>query len=1039
MDSDKIAELRHYLRSKTKENNEFFEKIISYASMLLRLRTDAEDRYKKNRHLAYKSKGALPLGWKKIKEIVNPENEAPEENVITQIARKNTRDIELVISNLRKVLIRKRQNVRVSNVQEVDAQCLRWLIRQPGRNVAEKAGTKQRIMAVVRSENFNTLENRVLKELLICLQSYSYKYLRVYENRFQSHKTIKTVKHLIKLCEEGLSLPVMENVLRLKGVPKPNYVLRQDRLYSKIWKAYQLVIKYTKLIESLAKREKLLFNTIDCLREYLTKYDSKKIKYYCPIWFNPIGIKYSEYIDKPCLYNELTENETRLRNVSSKIEKESELVVVDLTGRFARQNILVLGSHTNAKPYLQDFGRPNYEDSQSKNWYTLEKILQEKNVDLLKQYFEQLYGIKKGKFWIILIPDNWDAKWQEQIIRAAKNATRLSRDNIYLLWRSIAAILGVISENDYLISGSKVSVIDLQRGTEGMIYKLQTVRQNGKTLPQRKSYERHKDNYIKIHETIVSTDKNSELLLYGNRKSFFNKNDIERYLRNTNDSNLTIFLGEKFNLLKPEFKDEIKNKFINQKIVFDDSSSMGLAEKGARYFNEQRLLGNITYYDELEELSLVVQRNDETVDFSILVKADEQFPGGNVYNQDEHIRINDVVLGAYEERADFYLCMGPHSPVAKLKHLTQPFEYPPTITQQLSLIPKMTPGQGMAIVEVRADFLKKPITLDFIENMKDTKKTVASIERDMDRSFPPDTPDVCADRYLWLDVDDYITDYICGNIEADGKWFAKAIAMYTQNTLPANASPLDILKRKNVFGNEKGRELPVHDFNYDDLFDRLVYDFEHHRSLDIGGIKANVIRLIAWTYQSDNPKFAEVKKNVLDRIHRYAYKKPLLTPPLNQEYTLCANLCSTPEEWLKCFDSIMNAIDPLVDRAPIRYIRLLYNLLQFHSSFLKETELYKSSECWVMMKMLIDRLKCETAPITQNSILKAMLYLLRCRRFDNKEFLMKNKQSERYEYVIKNVKLSRFDGSTLNLAENFLKYLDGKGKIDGLPQDGFQE
>lgn len=135
----------------------------------------------------------------------------------------------------------------------------------------------------------------------------------------------------------------------------------------------------------------------------------------------------------------------------------------------------------------------------------------------------------------------------------------------------------------------------------------------------------------------------------------------------------------------------------------------------------------------------------------------------------------------------------------------------------------------------------------------------------------------------------------------------------------------------------------------------------------------------------------------------------------------------------------MNAIDPLVDRAPIRYIRLLYNLLQFHSSFLKETELYKSSECWVMMKMLIDRLKCETAPITQNSILKAMLYLLRCRRFDNKEFLMKNKQSERYEYVIKNVKLSRFDGSTLNLAENFLKYLDGKGKIDGLPQDGFQE
>ena len=62
----------------------------------------------------------------------------------------------------RRILRRVHQHVPLSRVQEIDRRTMTWLIRQPGRTVAEQAGDQQRIKAVVREENFNTLENRVL-------------------------------------------------------------------------------------------------------------------------------------------------------------------------------------------------------------------------------------------------------------------------------------------------------------------------------------------------------------------------------------------------------------------------------------------------------------------------------------------------------------------------------------------------------------------------------------------------------------------------------------------------------------------------------------------------------------------------------------------------------------------------------------------------------------------------------------------------------------------------------------------------------------
>jgi hypothetical protein len=56
--------------------------------------------------------------------------------------------------------------VPVGRVQEIDRRAMLWFARQPGETLADRAGDDQRVLAVAREENFDTLENRVLSECL---------------------------------------------------------------------------------------------------------------------------------------------------------------------------------------------------------------------------------------------------------------------------------------------------------------------------------------------------------------------------------------------------------------------------------------------------------------------------------------------------------------------------------------------------------------------------------------------------------------------------------------------------------------------------------------------------------------------------------------------------------------------------------------------------------------------------------------------------------------------------------------------------------
>ncbi|MBV5332852.1 hypothetical protein JZU54_04675, partial [bacterium] len=82
------------------------------------------------------------------------------------------------------------------------------------------------------------------------------------EPRFKEEDIVKRVRRLAALCGEALDNPSLQATRDLAELPYPNYVLRQERRYSKIWKAYCLVIRHASIAERLWLRRDELTATL---------------------------------------------------------------------------------------------------------------------------------------------------------------------------------------------------------------------------------------------------------------------------------------------------------------------------------------------------------------------------------------------------------------------------------------------------------------------------------------------------------------------------------------------------------------------------------------------------------------------------------------------------------------------------------------------------------------------------------------------------------------------------------------------------------
>jgi hypothetical protein len=158
--------------------------------------------------------------------------------------------LKMFRERIRRVLRRHRELTSLDRVQEMDQGSMRWLSRQPGRTTAERAGADQRILAVVRHENFDTLENRVAHSYLCLAVDVGREWLREHpraqgSNRYQSVATyVKLSKSLAgELVELGIGLSTTDIT--------PNYVLLEDKTYRLIREAWEALLKREKALDEL--------------------------------------------------------------------------------------------------------------------------------------------------------------------------------------------------------------------------------------------------------------------------------------------------------------------------------------------------------------------------------------------------------------------------------------------------------------------------------------------------------------------------------------------------------------------------------------------------------------------------------------------------------------------------------------------------------------------------------------------------------------------------------------------------------------------
>lgn len=176
--------------------------------------------------------------------------EDPRMSEIVRQARELTKYLKTFREKIRRVLRRHREATNLDRVQEMDRASMRWLSRQPGRNIAERAGSTQRILAVVRHQNFDTLENRVAHSYVVLAANVGREWLREHP-RAKGSQRYQLIEDYIRRCKAlARDLGDLKVGLAEPGIT-PNYVLLEDRTYREIFQAWVELLKREKVLDEL--------------------------------------------------------------------------------------------------------------------------------------------------------------------------------------------------------------------------------------------------------------------------------------------------------------------------------------------------------------------------------------------------------------------------------------------------------------------------------------------------------------------------------------------------------------------------------------------------------------------------------------------------------------------------------------------------------------------------------------------------------------------------------------------------------------------
>lgn len=159
---------------------------------------------------------------------------------------------DLVRGPLKEVLAGPRTRIERRHVmlplhraREMDAQCIDWLGRQPGRTVREKLAQSPRVKAVLREASVDTIENRLVAKLMRVLSPLLRTRIEAinlgeYTVTRQSVQRKEVLSEVLQLCDRGLSGGSFGAIDCSKPI-QANNVLLGDRRYSKLWRAWRWI------------------------------------------------------------------------------------------------------------------------------------------------------------------------------------------------------------------------------------------------------------------------------------------------------------------------------------------------------------------------------------------------------------------------------------------------------------------------------------------------------------------------------------------------------------------------------------------------------------------------------------------------------------------------------------------------------------------------------------------------------------------------------------------------------------------------------
>lgn len=189
--------------------------------------------------------GRLREAWRRAEDEADPKMA----EIVRQARRMQPvlRDLE---KRIRRVLRRHRELTPLDRVQEMDRASMVWLSRQPGRNIPERAGAAQRILATVRRENFDTLENRVLHAYARLATDVAREWMREHPQATSSARFAQ-VDGFRKSCRlVATTLTDLGVMVAATGIT-PNYVLMQDRSYREVHDGWLRLLLRRKIEDDL--------------------------------------------------------------------------------------------------------------------------------------------------------------------------------------------------------------------------------------------------------------------------------------------------------------------------------------------------------------------------------------------------------------------------------------------------------------------------------------------------------------------------------------------------------------------------------------------------------------------------------------------------------------------------------------------------------------------------------------------------------------------------------------------------------------------